>query len=44
MLLKTRKVHLHSSEPFNCDHRGTDMGVSWIAFVVSIFINLFLLL
>ena len=23
--LKTRKLHLHSSEPFNWDHRSTDM-------------------
>ena len=35
--LKTRKVPLHSFEPFNWDHRSTDMRLSWIIFVVSIF-------
>ena len=40
--LKTRKVHLHSCEPFNWDHRSTDMRLSLRVFVVSIF--LFLLL
>ena len=36
--LKTRKVHLHSCEPFNWDHRSTDMRVSRRVFVVSNFI------
>ena len=42
--LKTRKVQLHSCEPFDWDHRSTDMRLSWKVFVVSIFIDLFLLL
>ena len=42
--LKTRKLHLHSSESFDWDHRSTNMQLSWIVFVVSIFIYLFLLL
>ena len=39
--LKTRTVHLHSCEPFNWDHRSTDVQLSWRVFVVSIFIDLF---
>ena len=39
--LKTRKVHLHSCEPFNWDHRSTDMRLSQRVFVLSIFIDLF---
>ena len=35
--LKCRKVHLHSCEPFNWDHRSTDMWLSWIVVVCSIF-------
>ena len=42
--LKTRKVHLHSSEPFNWDHRSTDMQSLWRVFVVSIVIYLFFFL
>ena len=42
--LKTRKVQLGSCEPFIWDHRGTEMRLSWRVFVVSIFIDLFLLL
>ena len=38
--LKTRKVQLHSCEPFNWDHRNTDMRLSWRVFVDSIFIDL----
>ena len=41
--LKTRKVHLHTCEPFNWDLRSTDVRLSWSVFVVSIFIDLFLL-
>ena len=39
--LKTTKVHLHSCESFNWDHRSTDMRLSWRVFVVSSFIDLF---
>ena len=39
--LKTRKVHLHSCEPFNRDQRSTDMRLSWRVFVVSIFIYIY---
>ena len=42
--LKTRKVHLHSCEPFNWDHTSTDMPLSFRVFDVSIFIDLFLIL
>ena len=35
--LETRKGHLHGCEPFNWDHRSTDMRLSGIVFVVSIF-------
>ena len=42
--LKTRKLDLRSSKPFNWDHRSTDMRLSWIVFVVTVFIDLFLLL
>ena len=42
--LKTGKVQLHSSEPFNWDQRSTDMRLSWRVFVVNIFTDLFLLL
>ena len=37
--LKTRRVHLHSCDAFNWDHRSTDMPLSWRVFVVNIFIN-----
>ena len=42
--LKTRKVRLHSCEPFNWDHRSTDMPLSFRVLFVSILIDLFLLL
>ena len=42
--LKTRKVHLHSCQALHWDQRSTDMQLSWRVFVVSIFIDLFLLL
>ena len=42
--LKTRKVHLHSFEPFNWDDRSTDMPLSFRVLFVSILIDFFLLL
>ena len=41
--LKTRKLCLHSSKSFKCDHGSTKlMFLLWLLFFVSIFMYLFL--
>ena len=39
--LKTRKLPLHSFEPFKCDHKSADMRLLWVVFVTSVFLFLY---